>query len=47
MKAKKVKSVILASEVIDKVKKHKEKTGVQIIHFVEQAILEKLKRESK
>lgn len=40
-------NVRLPSEVVDKVRKNKEKTGVTIIKFVEMAIEEKLEAENK
>lgn len=39
--------VLLSDEVLEKVREYKDRTGVQMKFFVEQAILEKLKRESK
>ena len=38
-------SVLLSPVVMEKVRKYKDKTGVPIKFFIEQAIVEKLKRE--
>ena len=52
MKAKKVESapsrpILLATEILEKVRNHKKKTGVEMKFFVEQAVIEKLKRDDK
>lgn len=43
----KLESVKLNSEVVEKVRKNKEKTGVSIGIFFEKAALQKLQREKK
>ena len=43
MKKEKLTPIKLNSEVLKKVSESKKKTGVNIKHFIEQAILEKLK----
>ena len=35
------------TSVLDKIREHKKKTGISIIHFLTEAALEKLKKEKK